>query len=140
MCMKLKLFAMVALLAATTFMFTSCSKESQITGKWRVTRANSSEINVSNDKDETWTFKEKGKFSGYMGNLDVSGTWKVSGDELTIESDDKLYIEGAYFNAIAEFTIDELKNKEMSLSGNLILKNAEYGTLKYKVKYELEKK
>ena len=131
--MKLKLFAMVALLAATTFMFTSCSKESQITGKWRVTRANSSEINVSNDKDETWTFKEKGVFSGVVQGIDVNGTWNVSKDNLTINFE---MVGGTKVSGV--FAIGELRSKTMALSGNWLYKY-EDGSSKLKINYVFDK-
>lgn len=137
---KVKVFAMVALLAATTLMFSSCSKESQITGKWRVVRASSNDLNVSDDKGEIWTFKEKGDFSGYIGGVDLTGSWSVSGDELTITMDDPLTYSGISWKASGVFSIDELKSQEMTLSGNLVLKNSSYDNVKFKVSYDLEKR
>lgn len=136
---KVKVFAMVALLAATTLMFSSCSKESQITGKWRITRVSSSEWSaVSDDKGEVWNFKEGGKGSVILTGNDFDASWTISGDNLNLELDG-VYYSGEKVKCTGDFSIETLKSKEMSLSGSWVFKYQGEQLAKYKVNYEFEK-
>lgn len=128
---KFKIFGLVALLAATTMVFMSCSKESKIEGKWKITKASPSEI--EDDKGETWTFKEGGSWSGVIDGLDVDGDWTISKDDLTISTKMESY------KVTGEFSIDELKKRSMSLSGKWTVKfDGESESMK--ANYEFEKK
>ena len=137
---KYKLFLVVALIAATSMMLTSCSKEKRIEGKWKVTRASGE---FSDDKGSVWTFKESGDVTFQVDEYEYDGTWYVSGDELTIEyrnDEENVDLTG-------EFSIDDISSREMSLSGKWIDKHyeTEYGeysrvTNKYNVSYYFEKK
>ena len=137
---KYKLFLVVALIAATSMMLTSCSKEKRIEGKWKVTRASG---DFSDDKGSVWIFKESGDVTFQVNEMDLDGTWYVSGDELTIDyHSDK---EG--WDLTGEFSIDDISSREMSLSGIWIEKGYQYEsdptsfyTEKYKVSYDFEKK
>ena len=66
---------MVALFA-TAMMLCSCSKESQIVGKWKITKAPSEWSET--DKGETWTFKEGGSCTVFVYGMDLDGDWSVS--------------------------------------------------------------
>lgn len=124
---NIKLFIMVAFLAAaTTMMLTSCSKEKQIEGKWKITHASG---DFSDDKGETWTFKSNSSGSFIFYGYDVDGDWSISGDELTIDAK----ING--YKLVGEFTIDKLSSSKMSLSGSWKVDGE-----KMNVTYEFEKK
>ena len=129
---KFKLLGMVALFA-TAMMLCSCSKESQIVGKWKITKAPSDWS--ESDKGETWTFKEGGSCTLFVSGVDLDGDWSVSKDNLTIDLEK---YEGVKITG--EFTIDELKSKTMSLSGNWNAKTEGGESRKIKANYEFEKK
>ncbi len=137
---SVKTFAMVALLAATALMFASCSKDAQIVGKWKITRAASSDwTSVSDDRGETWTFKEKGKGTVIITGSDFDMTWSISSDNLTLDVDG-VYLGGEKVRCTGDFVIDELKSKTMTISGNWILKSEGTQVAKHKVTYEFDKK
>ena len=129
---KFKLLGMVALFA-TAMMLCSCSKESQIVGKWKITKA-PSELS-EDDKGETWTFKEGGSCTVFVYGMDLDGDWSVSKDNLTIDLEkfESVKLTG-------DFTIDELKSKTMSLSGSWNFKFEDGNSEKMKANYEFEKK
>lgn len=133
---KFKLIGVAVLLAATTLMFASCQKtEDKLVGKWKITKAPS---DLSDDKGETWTFKEGGSVSFFMGGEDIDGDWSVSNENLTIDGTLD-YGEGEKFKISGDFTIDELDKKALSLSGNWTIKF--YGeSEKIKANYDFEKK
>ena len=132
---KMKMIAMVALLAATTMAFMSCSKESKIEGKWKITKAPSE---LSDDKGETWSFKEGGSGSICFNKHDFDVDWAISKDNLTIEYKEK------GVKLTGDFTIDELKSRTMSLSGKWTIKYTDDykgdETESIKANYEFEKK
>lgn len=131
--MKKISFLVVAAFVATLamMMFTSCSKEKQIEGKWKITKASGY---FSDDKGETWTFKANGKCSCYLDGLDLDGEWSISKDELTIEiNEEGLKITG-------DFTLDNLSSKEMSISGTWKVKYDDGDSGSWKVSYDFEKK
>ena len=79
----LKLMAMMAVMAAT-MMFVSCSKESQIVGKWKcvqeVINDNGNGFGYDSRIDQIWEFKADGV-------ADIDGTktsYSISGDDITI--------------------------------------------------------
>lgn len=130
---KIKLFATIALLAIVALSVSSCSKESKIEGKWKITKATGE---FSYDKGSTWTFKENGSCTIALGEEDWDGDWSISKDELSIDLEevDDIKISG-------EFTIDELSGSAMSLSGTWTAKDTDEGyTDKEKVSYDFEKK
>ncbi len=80
----LKLMAMVVLVAVTTLMFSSCSKESMIVGKWKcvqeVYNDNGNEIGNDSRINQVWEFKSDGV-------VEIDGTkvaYSISGDDITI--------------------------------------------------------
>ncbi len=130
---KLRFFTFLAILVASVLILTSCSKESLIVGKWRIAKASINGIELSADKGETWTFKEKGVFSGVVQGIDVNGTWNVSRDNLTINFE---MVGGTKVSGV--FAIGELRSKTMSLSGNWLYKY-EDGSSKLKINYVFDK-
>lgn len=131
---KIKLFATIALLAIVALSISSCSKESKIEGKWKITKATGSDL--SYDKGSTWTFKENGSCTIALWEEDLDGDWSISKDELSIDLEE---FEG--FKISGEFTIDELSGSAMSLSGTWTVKDYYDGdTDKEKASYDFEKK
>jgi len=131
---KIKLFATIALLAIVALSISSCSKESKIEGKWKITKVSGDEI--SDDKGSTWTFKENGSCTIALWEEDWDGDWSISKDELSIELD-----EMDNYRISGEFTIDELSSSAMSISGTWTIKDyTEDYTYKEKVSYDFEKK
>ena len=134
-----KLFAVVALLAATTMFFVSCSKESQIEGKWKVTRAYSSDADFSDDKGETWNFKDGGTGSATLFGMEFDMDWAVSGDNLTIELDG-VYYSGYRAKCTGDFDIETLNSSDMELEGTWTIKVDGETEARVKVEYDMDKK
>ena len=144
----IKLLATVALIAVTTIMFTSCSKENQveqdnqieeekhIEGKWKITKASSTDDDsFSYARGETWIFKENGKCSIYVMldeeyEEDHDGIWTLIDDKLTIELEPKTYTgterdhDGNYISytqemsATGTFDIEKLNKDKLVISGS----------------------
>ena len=137
---KTKLFCIVVLMTAVTFVFMSCSKEDKIVGKWKITKVSSE---LSEDKGESWTFKESKKCSVVIDGVDCDGEWYVSNDELTIYIDENTsWYKDSYFvtKLTGEFSIEELSSKDLSLSGKWKIKWSDGDSESIKVNYEFEKK
>jgi hypothetical protein len=140
---KLRFFAVVALVAATAIMFTSCSKEKKLEGKWKITKSSTSEsgYDFSEAKGESWSFKDNGKCSVHITwtssyKRDYDGTFSVSGNTLSIDLDKDSYGD----KVDGEFDIDELSSKELSISGTWTIKEEGYNPGKVKCSYDFEKK
>ena len=155
---------------ATMVCFSSCTKnpERLIVGKWKVVSARCSDNNVkpwvidaiSNDKGETWSFKENGTFVGYMNLLSLQEIDELGyGDvECDYICDDNT-IEGrggnlrgitdygeTRYDIVFTFEIDEISKNELSITGKITVtwtsfdyEESETETVT-KIKYELEKK
>ena len=140
---KIKLLGIIAILSILVVSVSSCSKEKKIVGKWKVTSATGDFLE---DKGNTWTFKENGKCTIPTGELEIDGEWTISSDNLTIDINQPLTIEGYNCNikGTADFDIETLSNKEMSLSGNVNLKlyyqNVLVESEAMKGSYDFEKK
>lgn len=140
---KIKLFGIIALLAVAVVTVSSCGKDNKIVGKWKITSASGE---FSDDKGEIWTFKDKGTCSIVIGGDTFDGEWSISKDNLTIDIDDR------EITITGDFSIDELKSKSMSLSGEWTAKyqeddyyyyksNSKYTeTVRVKANYDFEKK
>ena len=125
-----KFFAAVVLMSVTTIMFSSCSKEKQIEGKWKCTSAKTSDsyYDLSSTKGEVWNFKDNGKctvFLSYQENKgeDYDGTWSIDGDELIIELEPETYTDGSLKSTeetIGTFEIEELSKNELIISGKWV--------------------
>ena len=72
-----KLIGIVCLVMAAMVAFSSCSKEQQIVGKWKITKAKINGENHENDEGETWIFKEGGKCILHFYSADYEGTYSV---------------------------------------------------------------
>jgi hypothetical protein len=114
----------------------SCQKnEKKIVGKWKVTKATSSDEDIDDilseyDKGCTWSFKDNGDCTVTFCGYDCDGEYYVSKNTLSITCK----IDGEKLDW--DMDIDELTNKEMSLSGTFRFDYDE----KYKVSYSLEKR
>lgn len=134
---KLKLFGIIALLAVAVVAFSSCTKEKKIVGKWKVTKAKLDGDTLSDMKGAIWTFKENGNCTCEFVIGEVDGEWSISKDDLTIE------LEQGSMTMTCDFTIDELTNSEMELSGKAKetgYSDGERYTYSYKLDFEFEKK
>ena len=139
----------------------SCTKpEKQILGKWKITYAKVDGYKIEEAKGETWTFKDNGKFSGYMyfggkkagGGGDIECNWFIDGNELVLKGGDLEASEsgsGYSYSAEAVITMDieQLDKKELVVSGKMKVEYSEYEdgntyhyTDTYNVAYELEPK
>jgi len=133
---KLKLFGLIFLLLTTVAFMSSCQKnEKKIVGKWKVTKATSSDEDIDDilseyDKGCTWSFKDNGDCTVTFCGYDCDGEYYVSKNTLSITCK----IDGEKLDW--DMDIDELTNKEMSLSGTFRFDYDE----KYKVSYSLEKR
>ena len=126
---------MVVLMTAATMAFMSCSKENKIEGKWKIVYASTE---FSDDKGETWTFKENKSWSGAIDGLIVDGDWSISKDELTIDVSGQ--DAGYTYRLTGEFSIDELTGRELSLSGKWTIKWSDGQKNTWSGNYEFEKK
>ena len=161
--LRLVMFAAVAFMLC----FSSCTKDSEklIVGKWKVVSARSSDIdNVSDDKGETWTFKENGAFEGHFSFLEGNGEgdgigdagdiecrYTCDGNTITLRGGD---LEGTMhdysydyytnYEFVFTFDIDEITSDVLSISGKVkgsMTDSEGYSeSSMYKLSYELEKK
>lgn len=143
---------------AATLCFSSCTKkpEQLIVGKWKVVSARSSDIDVSDDKGETWTFKENGTFVGHFsfldgldGGGDIECRYTCDDNTITLRGGDlegrindyDYYINYEY---VFTFDIDEITSEVLSISGKV--KGSMNDSEGYsesdmaKLSYELERK
>lgn len=128
--------------------FPSCTKspEQQIVGKWKITRC---KVDGSQDEDakgEVWTFKENGKFSGYLDEdfNDCECNWYIDGSELILKGGD-LDNGGSGWSEEFVYTLDieQLDNSNLVVSGKVKYECNMYGDHRvetWKVSYDLEAK
>lgn len=128
----------------------SCTKpEKQIIGKWKITYAKADGYNDGDAKGEVWTFKENGKFNGYIswGKKDdsyVDCNWYVDGNELVLKGGD-LEVSGYGWSETVVLTLDieQLDKNNLVVSGKMkdeYYEDGEYDTYSSNVAYELEAK
>lgn len=130
----MKKIFIIAIVAFTAIMLTSCSKEKRIEGKWKIVRSSGE---FSDDTGETWKFNSNGNCICYIGGLDLDGEWSISKDNLAIEIDMRDY--GYEVRKVSgDFTIDKLSSNEMSITGVWRSKFSD-GNENHKVSYEFEK-
>lgn len=114
-----KFYAVIIAVVVMGLCFSSCNKpEKLIIGKWKVTSMKVAGQKVSKAEDETWTFKDDGKFSGVFpygsSTTDIEAKYSVSEDELKISGGD-----------LDNYSVDNLKlslditKKTMSVSGKV---------------------
>lgn len=163
--MKKTLFLCLTMAIAMMIM-PSCKKaEKQIIGKWKITHAKTEGYTDKYAVGETWTFKEGGKFIGYLdfgkkkGNSkdsEIECNWRINGDELVLEGGDLDYSESGYDygdyysykqNIVFTFDIEQLDKSNLVVSGKMKEDWSEtedgetyHGTGSYKTEYELEAK
>lgn len=138
----------------------SCTKpEKQIVGKWKITYAKVDGYKVEEAKGETWTFKDNGKFSGYISTGEKAGgggyidcNWFIDGNELVLKGGDLEASEsGSNWSysaeAIITMDIEQLDKKELVVSGKMKIEyretedgNTYHDSRVYNVAYELEAK
>ena len=146
----LRLTIMAALLILITL--PSCTKpEKQIVGKWKITYAKADGYNDTGAKGEIWTFKDNGKFNGYLsfgkkgrddGYFDCN--WSIDGNELVLKGGD-LEVSGYGYSEEAVITLDieQLDKNNLVVSGKVKdewSEDGDHGTYSFNVAYELEAK
>lgn len=158
-----------AFFAMSFFSSCTKDPEKLIVGKWKVVSASCDDLNsqfydgfiraFSYDEGETWTFQEDGTFKGYMNALQyfVLGinTGYINGDikcdyicdDYTLKLRNGNLIVTFYdgyeeckYNFEFTFDIDNISNKELSLTGKLKITDDEETSTVTKIKYELKKK
>lgn len=131
----------------------SCNKpEKQIVGKWKITSAKVDGYKIEEAKGEVWSFKQNGKFSGYIyfagkkggGGGDIDCNWIIDGNELVLKGGD-LETNGYGWSeeVILTLDIEQLDKEELIVSGKMKYDWSEdgyNGSESYKVVYELEAK
>lgn len=135
----------------------SCTKpEKQIIGKWKIVSAKFDGYKDEDAKGEVWSFKENGKFSGYLSfgkksRMDIDCNWHIDGDELVLSGGDLEFSESGYGYSYSEeviltLDIEQLDKKELVVSGKVRdeISGTEDGNTfhetygPYKTSYELE--
>ena len=151
--------------------FSSCTKDPEklIVGKWKVVSAICNDPGYYDDdfieafvydKGEIWTFQEDGSFKGYMNALPyLYGTnSQISSDikckyifnDNTIKLRDG-NLNGTFFDYdysfkysfVFTFDVDEISNKDLSMTGKLMITETDDEPETYyvtRIKYILEKK
>lgn len=128
----------------------SCNKpEQQIVGKWKITYTKVDGYNDDDAKGETWTFKENGKFNGYISlgkqeNMYFDCNWSIDGNELVLKGGD-LEVSGSGWSEELVLTLDieQLDKNNLVVSGKMkdtYYEDGEYDTASCNVAYELEAK
>ena len=97
--------------------FSSCSKEQQIVGKWKITKAKINGENHENDEGETWIFKEGGKCILHFYSADYEGTYSVKKNTLSVDVEDGG--SGWKDRYYGDLDLDEFNKNEMAVSGTL---------------------
>ena len=125
----------------------SCNKpEQQIVGKWKITYTKVDGYNDGDAKGETWTFKENGKFNGYisLGKKDdmyFDCNWSIDGNELVLKGGDSG--SGWSEELVLTLDIEQLDKNNLVVSGKMkdtYYEDGEYDTYSCNVAYELEAK
>ena len=128
----------------------SCSKpEKQIIGKWKIISAKFDGYKDERAGGEVWTFKDNGKFSGYISygknnGYEIDCNWYIDGNELMLKGGD-LEASGYGYSeeAVITFDIEQLDRKNLVVSGKMKYQwyeDGEYGNDIYSTSYELEAK
>lgn len=134
----------------------SCTKpEKQIIGKWKIVSAKVDGDKDEDAKGEVWTFKDNGKFSGFINlglvwgvkiSSDVDCKWRIDGNELVLSGGDLEFIEDGYsVEVIITMDIEQLDNEALILSGVMKVEGVLVGYVnqieeRHKVSCELEAK
>lgn len=87
-----KLFAVLLMMTVVAF-FTSCGKDPQIYGKWKVTtltatdgvQSETIDLGLLFPEDLTFEFKKDGQFIMAMGDEEHTGEYTIHGDELVFK-------------------------------------------------------
>ena len=143
----------------------SCTKpEKQIVGKWIINYAKFDGYEDEDAEGEVWTFKENGKFRGYMvfdnkkirstekegGDIDCN--WYIDGNELVLKGGDLEYSESgsgwsSRLEIVITMDIEKLDKEELILSGKMKIEDSytedgytDYDSEVIKVAYELAAK
>lgn len=129
----------------------SCKKpEKQIIGKWKITYAKVDGYNDGDAKGEVWTFKENGKFNGYLSfgkkdyDMYFDCNWSIEGNELVLKGGDLDFGGSGYSDeVIITMDIEQLDKNNLVVSGKMkeeYYEDGEYDSYSCKVAYELEAK
>ena len=129
----------------------SCTKpEKQIIGKWKITSAKVDGYKDDDAKGEVWTFKDNGKFSGYLSfgkksdDLYFDCNWAIDGNELVLKGGDlEESGSGWSYEVVITLDIDQLDKNNLVVSGKMkeeYYEDGEYETYSENVAYELEAK
>ena len=126
----------------------SCTKpEKQIIGKWKITSAKVNGYKDDDAKGEVWTFKDNGKFSGYLslkGETYFDCNWAIDGNELVLKGGDlEESGSGWSYEVVITLDIEQLDKNNLVVSGKMkeeYYEDGEYETYSENVAYELEAK
>lgn len=134
-------------MAVALFIMPSCKKDkdasSLIIGTWEITEGSINNHMVSQYAGETFVFKSDGTFRGALYAEDkgggagadyTDGTYTISGNTL------KIVEKGAWENEYFEFTIDEISNNKLELTGFWNMISAKYDYYKAPMSFKLKKK
>ncbi len=121
--------------------FSSCSKDKQIVGKWKITKAivDGEDASVF-EKGKTWEFRDGGKCTLHIDGIDWEGEYALKDNTLSI----LVEYNGEHQEKIsADLTLNEFSKKVMSMSGNasVAYNTGELGWESWTedISYELEK-
>ena len=133
---KLKLAVLAVAFAAVASLFVSCSKESKMEGKWKVTKVASLDSDaIFDDQGTTWLLREYGSCNIALLGSHYDGKWYVDDDDLTIYLD-----KVGDCRIVGDFDIEKLDNDDMSLSGEWTAKWDDGTRSEINVVYNLVKK
>lgn len=92
---KISYLLLIAIVAVSGFLFTSCKKETtetnMIVRRWTLESMTIAGLNVATDcqKLAVWNFKSDGTYAIYDScNKTLTGTWKLAADAKTLTLDD----------------------------------------------------
>lgn len=141
---KNKLIGIVCLIMAALVSFSSCSKEQQIVGKWKITKAKFGSYSTDDDIWEAWTFKDGGKCILFISGAEFEGQYSINKNTMFI--DVEYYFQdgyGSYAKLTGDLDMEEYNNKEMSVSGKVKLAwydyDGLYDTEQLNMSYELKR-
>lgn len=124
--------------------FSSCSKEQQIVGKWKITKAKFGSYITDDDIWEVWTFKDGGKCTLFISGAEFEGQYSINKNTMYIDVEYDYHDGyGTYAKLTGDLDMEEYNNTEMTVSGKVKLAwydyEGLYDTEQLNMSYELKK-